>query len=160
MPSAVFALTLAVALGCGLTSGAFFAFSTFVMRSLGRLPAPQGIAAMQSINVTVINPWFMTALFGTALICVASIAVALADWDGAYAPYLLAGGLLYLLGAIVVTIACNVPRNEALAKVDPAASGAEGLWARYLREWTAWNHVRTAAPLIAAGLEIGAINAA
>ena len=30
----------------------FFAFSTFVMQALDRLPAPQGIAAMQSINVT------------------------------------------------------------------------------------------------------------
>jgi uncharacterized membrane protein len=40
------ALTVVTALGCGLNAGALFAFSTFVMRALGRLPAAQGIAAM------------------------------------------------------------------------------------------------------------------
>jgi hypothetical protein len=36
------------------------------MPALSRLPAAQGIAAMQSINVAVITPSFMGALFGTA----------------------------------------------------------------------------------------------
>jgi uncharacterized membrane protein len=45
-------------LGAALVAGIFFAFSTFVMTALGRLPPEQGIAAMQSINVTVLNPWF------------------------------------------------------------------------------------------------------
>ena len=61
-------LTLISALGCGLVGGIFFAFSAFVMKALNRLPPAQGIAAMQSINVTVINPLFMTAFFGTAAV--------------------------------------------------------------------------------------------
>jgi len=36
--------------GCGLLAGVFFAFSTFMMKSLSRIPAEQGIAAMQSIS--------------------------------------------------------------------------------------------------------------
>jgi hypothetical protein len=44
------ALTLVSALGCGLMAGDFFAFSTFLMKALARLPTAQGIAAMQSIN--------------------------------------------------------------------------------------------------------------
>jgi uncharacterized membrane protein len=63
----LFGLKLVTALGCGLVGGVFFAFSTFVMRALARLQPKEGIAAMQSINITVINPWFMTALFGTAI---------------------------------------------------------------------------------------------
>ena len=59
---------------------------------------------MQSINVVVINPVFMTVLFGTALACLAAIVGALVDWDAAYGPYLLAGGAVYLLGTIGVTI--------------------------------------------------------
>jgi uncharacterized membrane protein len=157
MPSALVVLTLVSALGCGLAAGVFFAFSTFVMRALGRLPAPHGIEAMQAINVAAINPWFMTALFATAATCVATIIAAFVDWDGGYGPYLLAGGSLYLLGTIGVTIAFNVPRNNALAKLDPAGADAGSAWARYLAEWTAWNHVRTVAPLIAAGLEIAAL---
>ena len=65
MSDALFALTLVTALGCGLNAGVFFAFSTFVMAGLRRLPAPQAIAAMQSINVTRRTPAFMTALLGT-----------------------------------------------------------------------------------------------
>lgn len=48
-------LTLIAAVGAGLVAGIFFAFSTFVMKALNRPPPTQGIAAMQSINVTAIN---------------------------------------------------------------------------------------------------------
>ena len=69
MSAALQALTLAAALGCGTVGGVFFAFSTFVMPALRRLPEAQGVAAMQSINITAITPLFMTALFGTAVVC-------------------------------------------------------------------------------------------
>jgi uncharacterized membrane protein len=48
-------LTLAASLGSGLAAGFFFAFSFCVMQALGKIPASQGIAAMQSINVVVIK---------------------------------------------------------------------------------------------------------
>jgi uncharacterized membrane protein len=54
----VASLSFAVALGSGLMAGIFFAFSTMVMPALSRIPPAQAIAAMQSINVVVINPWF------------------------------------------------------------------------------------------------------
>ncbi len=47
---------------------------------------------------------------------------------------------------------CNVPRNNALAAVDPASAEGARLWAGYLTGWTAWNHVRTVAALAAATL--------
>ena len=146
----LFALTLVSALGCALVAGVFFAFSTFVMKALGRLPLAQGIAAMQSINVAVLNPWFMTLFFGTAGTCLAVAVFSLVRWHEPGAVYLLAGGLLYLFGTILVTIAFHVPRNDALAAVDPAGTEAGRLWARYLRSWTAGNHVRTAAALAGA----------
>jgi uncharacterized membrane protein len=51
-------VTFGTALGCGLIAGVFFAFSTFVMPALARLPAAQGIAAMNAINVAAITPTF------------------------------------------------------------------------------------------------------
>lgn len=69
----LFALTLFGALGCGLVAGIFFAFSAFVMKALSRLPPGEGIAAMQSINVAVLNSWFMTAFLGTAAACVLAL---------------------------------------------------------------------------------------
>jgi uncharacterized membrane protein len=66
------------------------------------------------------------------------------------AAYLLTGALLYLVGAILVTIACNVPLNDALATVDPSSASAGRVWTNYLKSWTSWNHVRTIAALAAA----------
>jgi len=146
----VFGLTLISALGCGLIAGAFFAFSTFVMQALERLPAPQGIAAMQSINITVINPWFLGAFLGTAAICVLLAGFALVHWQPA-SPYLVAGSALYLVGSLLVTMICNVPRNNAIAIVDAASASGAAVWAQFLPAWNTWNHVRTIASLLAAG---------
>ena len=150
LDSLLFALTLFAALGCGLVAGTFFAFSAFVMNALARLPPPQGIAAMQSINVVVINPWFMAAFVGTAAACALLAVSSLFGWHKFGAGYLLLGSLLYLVGTFLVTIVFNVPRNEALAVVDPTSAEGAGLWAGYVTSWTAWNHVRTAAALAAA----------
>jgi len=143
-------LTFCTALGCGLIAGVFFAFSAFVMTALARLPAPQGIAAMQSINVVAVTPLFMAALFGTAAACLLLGGFSVSIWQRPGAAYLLVGSLLYLVGTILVTIAFNVPRNELLAAVNPASAEGSRRWADYLRPWTAWNHVRTVAALAAA----------
>ncbi|HEY3046723.1 MAG TPA: anthrone oxygenase family protein [Polaromonas sp.] len=148
----LFALTFAAALGSGLVAGVFFAFSAFVMKALSRLPPDQGMAAMQSINVAVLNPWFMLAFLGTAAACVLALIASLLRWHESGAVYLFAGSTLYLVGCLLVTIMFNVPRNEALASAVPTTPEGASLWAGYVRSWTAWNHVRTAASLAAAAL--------
>jgi uncharacterized membrane protein len=148
----LFVLTLVTAIACALVAGFFFAFSASVMKSLARLPANQGIAAMQSINVVVINPLIMGALFGTALACAVLVVAAFVEWGEPYAVYLLVGGLLYLVGAILLTIVYHVPRNDALATLDPNEPGAASHWDRYAITWTAWNHARTVFPLAAAAM--------
>ncbi len=120
------------------------------MKALNRLTPAQGIAAMQSINVTVINPLFMTAFFGTAATCAILTLSLFLSWHRPGGALLLGGSLLYLFGTILVTILFNVPRNEALAAVDPASAEGASLWAGWVASWTAWNHVRTAAALAAA----------
>jgi uncharacterized membrane protein len=145
-----FSLKLLSALGCGLIAGVFFAFSTFVMSALARLPAAQGIAAMQAINITVINPWFMTVFMGTAVTCLLLAILSVLQWHQPRSIYLLSGSLLYLVGTFLVTIAFNVPLNEALAKASPDSIEGANLWAGYLSNWTFWNHVRTVAALAGA----------
>jgi uncharacterized membrane protein len=145
-------LALVTALGSGLVAGFFFSFSVVVMQSLGKIPAPAGIAAMQSINIVVINPWFFAAFFGTAALSIAAIVVALMRWQDPRAAWWLAGGIVYLLGTTVVTMVCNVPRNNALAGLAPESAAAAKYWLDYLSTWTAWNHVRTIAPLVSAAL--------
>jgi uncharacterized membrane protein len=147
----LFFLALASALGCGLVAGAFFAFSTFVMKALARLPAGAGIAAMQSVNVVVINPMFLGVFLGTAAVSVAAMVGGLVRWERPGAAYLLAGGALYVVGTFLVTVLFNVPLNNSLAAVAPDDDDAARRWAGYVSRWTAWNHVRTAAALAAAG---------
>jgi uncharacterized membrane protein len=148
--NALFALTLFAALGCGLIAGVFFAFSTFVMNALARRPPAEGIATMQLINITVINPLFMTAFLGTAAACLFLTVSWLLKWNQPGAAYLLIGSLLYLVGTLGVTMVFNVPLNDALATVKPESTDGANLWASYLTNWTIWNHVRTAAALAAA----------
>ena len=157
MDCLLFALTFLCALGAGLIGGLFFAFSTFVMTALGRLSPAGGISAMQSINVAVLNPVFFTAFFGTAALCVVALIAALVRWSEPSAGYLLAGGLLYLIGTIFVTMAGNVPLNNRLARVKPDGAEGASLWKQYLSTWTAWNHVRTIASLVAAASFIMAL---
>jgi uncharacterized membrane protein len=152
MGSFLFVLTLFAALGCAMMAGVFFAFSSFVMPALRRLPATQGIAAMQSTNVLAVTPVFMTALFGTAVACVGLAAWAAISWGEGPSALVFAGGTLYLVGTIGVTIACNVPLNDRLAKLDPQGADAAGYWDEYVKRWSAWNHVRTVAALAAAAL--------
>lgn len=40
-------------------------------------------------------------------------------------------------------MAFHVPRNDALAVLDPAGPGTVEAWRTYLAEWTRLNHVRT-----------------
>jgi uncharacterized membrane protein len=142
-------LTGAAAVASGLVAGVFFAFSTFVMPALRRLPAAQGIAAMQSINVTVITPLFMLALFGTTVICVVLAVIAVVHWREAAARLVFAGAITYVLGTTLMTMAYHVPRNDALERVDPHASDAPAKWSAFFAEWTHMNHVRTVAALAA-----------
>ncbi|UYN93772.1 MAG: DUF1772 domain-containing protein [Enhydrobacter sp.] len=148
-----FWLACAGALGSGTVGGIFFAFSNFVMAALGRLPPAQGAAAMNAINVTVLNPLFFVVFFGTGFLGLALLFVSIMLWPEPGARWLLAAALTYLVGCIGVTMVFNVPLNNALG----AAPNDGELWTRYRRVWTAWNTVRTLACIAASGLFVAAL---
>lgn len=156
MKSLLDVATIAAAVGSGLSGGVFFAFSTFVMPALGRLPAAQGITAMQAINVDAINAPFMAVLFGSGVIGVGVAGVALAQKEQG-APWFVAAALVYLGGTLLVTMACNVPLNEALADLEPAGAPSAALWARYVAHWTNWNHVRAVGGALSTALLVVAV---
>src|SRR3712207_9179409 len=97
MTGVFYAATLATALGCGLVAGVFFAFSTFVMPALKRLPAAHGIAAMQSINILAVTPAFMAELFGTAVACLGLVAWVVISSGERPTAFEIAGGAPYLV---------------------------------------------------------------
>ncbi|TJX44915.1 MAG: DUF1772 domain-containing protein, partial [Mesorhizobium sp.] len=99
--------------------------------------------------VTVITPMFMTALFGTGLICLVLVAGAIISWSQPGSFWLLAGALIYLVGNPIVTMVFNVPLNDALAAVDPASNNGAAVWSDFLRNWVMWNHLRTVTAIVA-----------
>lgn len=140
------AVTFAAALGSGIVAGVFFTFSVFVMRALSQIPAEQGIAAMRSVNVTIVKSLFLPLFFGTAACCLVLLVAAMAA-PGAIA--LMIGSVLYLFGVIAVTVLFNVPLNNSLAAAKVDGASAEEAWTRYSVPWTEWNHVPTLASLAA-----------
>jgi uncharacterized membrane protein len=145
-------MTLFAALGCGLIAGVFFGFSSFVMPALARLRPALGVRAMQSINVVVLNRWFLGVLLGSALACLGLALGALGSWSEPGAWLRLAGSCLYLVGTILVTGIYHVPRNETLARLLADSAEAERFWPEYVAGWSIWNHVRGAAAFAAAAL--------
>jgi len=147
------------AIGCGLIGGLYFAFSTFIMTSLGRIDQAAGISAMNAINVDILRSLFMPFFFGTTLACAVLVVLACLQWQEPGTIAMLGGGILYVAGMFVVTVVFNVPLNDQLAATDPASAAAAPVWARFLTDWTFWNHVRTVASTAAAALFIVAIAA-
>lgn len=140
---------IAAAIGSGIIAGAFFAFSTFIMAAFARIPAEQGIAAMNSINVTIVRSPFMLLFVPTAILCVVIAVLAVMQWRGGASGLMLTGAALYIVASFISTIVFNVPMNDALAKVSGSGAEATALWSAYLQDWTWWNHVRTGASLLA-----------
>lgn len=142
-------LVLLAAWGSAIAGGIFYAFSSFVMAALARIPASAGLMAMQSINITVLNGTFFAAFFGTALLCLAIIVLGLMGFGG-LSTWAMTGAAVYLVGTIGVTMVLNVPLNNQLAVMDVNAAASADAWLAYVRDWTLWNHVRTIAALVAA----------
>ncbi|MFJ8466899.1 anthrone oxygenase family protein [Streptomyces swartbergensis] len=140
-----FVVTVLGVLGTGLVAGVFCGFSTFVMRGLATLPPAQGVAAMNAINVAAVTPPFMVLFLGSAVLCAVIAVVTFVLWPDEGTVELLVGSALYLFGSFGLTMVANVPRNDALAGLEPGTPEAAAYWPAYVREWTMWNHVRTAA---------------
>jgi len=97
----------------------------------------------------------MIPFVGTAPVLVALCA---AHWAGAVPTdttsrvVVTAAAALYGFGCLGVTRAVNVPMNERLDTFDPASDDGAAYWRHYVRLWTRWNHLRTAACLAASAL--------
>ncbi|MEW2359777.1 anthrone oxygenase family protein [Spirillospora sp. NPDC029432] len=157
MSTSLETLVIVTAVACGLVGGSFFVISAFIMRALADLAPEAGTRAMQALNVRAVTPVFMTALFGTAPLCLVTGGWAAAAADGAARVLVILGVLGYLLGCVLVTIAGNVPLNNRLAAVTAGTPEADDVWARYQKAWTRWNTVRAIAATAASALLIVAV---
>jgi uncharacterized membrane protein len=136
----------------GLMAGVFGLYANTIMRGLGRTDDRTFVGAFQAIDRAIINPWFMASAFvGPALL---AIAATVANLGRPALPWVAAALALYVI-TVVITIAVNVPLNDALkAAGDPDRIGDLG----HVRErfdearWAAWNLARVLTTTTAFGL--------
>lgn len=145
------------AISVGIMAGIYFAFSVFVMRSLDVIDHPVGMIAMQSINRVIQKSLFLPLFFISSLACLVLIVFGVINWGQSGALQMAVGGVLYIVGMLVVTVAGNVPLNNALEQTDASGPDGEAMWRRYMQRWLPWNHVRTISCTISLGLFISAI---
>ena len=151
------ALTTATALSAGVTGGVYVAFSAMVLPALRTLPAADAVAAMQRINVAAVRPPFMALFFGGAALSVGLVVAELST-----GPFT-GRGLTRVLGASLalasfgLTVAANVPLNNALARVTPAGTGAAEGWQAFNDGWSRANLIRAGAAITGAALLTGSL---
>lgn len=127
-----------------LIGGLFYAYSCSVVLGLGKLSDTEYLKAMQSINQEILNPVFFMSFMGTVVLL--PLSTFLLRGQQPVFIFLLLATLAYLIGVFGVTVAGNVPMNDALDKFDISGSTAEAI--RQMREnfesrWNFLNNIRT-----------------
>ena len=125
----------------GFLGGVYFAFSFFVMQSLNEIDHKEAIKAMSSINLVILKSPFMILFFFSSFIALALFLKSI------FACEILSSrgsaSLVFLIGMFLCTAMKNVPLNDKLASFNDSLS-PEIEWNYYYKNWTMWNHVRTA----------------
>lgn len=142
---------MAATLSTGLAAGAFVLYWHTIMPGLAKTDDRTFVGAFQALDRAIINPWFMAGGFLGALVFTVLAGIAHLGQDTL--PWIAAAFVLYLV-TFVLTLAINVPLNDALkaagdpASIDVAAARAafdEARWARV-------NRVRVLLSTVAFGL--------
>lgn len=155
MRVATWVLVLASLLLCGAIFGFFYAWVCSTMWGLDAADPRIAIAAMQAMNASVRNAVFAPAFFGTPVLLAVAAAVLWAQRGRLSAGLLGLSAAVYVVFGLGLTMAVNVPMNEALGAVaiPEDIEAASQIWRDYSAPWQFWNQIRTigsgAASLIA-----------
>ncbi|RKF29063.1 DUF1772 domain-containing protein [Micromonospora globbae] len=144
---------IAATVTTGLMAGLFAAFAYSVMPGLARADDRTLVVAMQRINESILNGWFFVCFFGALVFTGAAAALHLGGAWTPVLPWIVAALLLYVV-VLVVTMAVNVPLNEALARAgDPdRLTDLPAVRDRFAPAWIRWNLVRAFASTAAFAL--------
>ena len=125
----------------GFLGGVYFAFSFFVMQSLNKFDHKEAIKAMSSINLVILKSPFMILFFFSSFIALALFIKSIFAYEILSSRGF--ASLVFLIGMFLCTAMKNVPLNDKLASFNNSLS-PEHEWNYYYKNWTMWNHVRTA----------------
>jgi len=147
MPTLENATLAAATIATGLGAGVYYTYQISVTRALAEVDDDAYVAAFQSINRTIVNPWFVSVFLGAPVL--AGVALAL-HW-GADRPLVaaIAAGLVLQVASVAITVAGNIPLNEALDR-EGVVTGAAATAARTAFE-ASWNRLHLARTVAAVG---------
>lgn len=141
----------------GLTAGIFYCWSVSVTKGLALLPDREYINTFQALNRAILNPLFFICFMGTVILLPVS------TWMHYQKPVpvrfwlLLAASVLYLVGVIGVTMAGNVPMNNALDVFNTNSAAAADISAKRISfesRWNFLNNIRTLTCIICLTLTV------
>ncbi|MFI1013160.1 DUF1772 domain-containing protein [Streptomyces sp. NPDC020965] len=115
-------LALAI-ISTGLYAGFMLSFQTAIMPALARLDDDHFLAAMRRVNEVVPRPLFLLTFFSIIVFPAVSLAVPV-DGRSDTQRWLLVAGLACSVINHLVTVAGNVPLNNALAASERASEEA------------------------------------
>ena len=143
----------------GLTAGIFYCWSVSVTPGLALLPDKEYITAFQSLNRAILNPLFLLCFMGMVFLLPLSAFISYHKPPPAAFWLLCTASLVYIVGVMGVTMAANVPMNEALDKFNAAAASPSDLSATrtsFEAQWNFLNNIRTLSCVISFALTVGA----
>jgi uncharacterized membrane protein len=143
---------LAATLSTGLGAGVFAVYAHTIMPGLGATDDRTFVAAFQSIDRSILNPWFIGGSFFGALVF-GAVAGALSIGRPEL-PWTAAAVVLWGI-AVVITIAVHLPLNDALkaAGAPGAITDLAAVRAAFDESrWRAWNLVRVGLTSVSFGL--------
>lgn len=111
----------------GLLAGLYFGFAVAVMPALHGLGDVEFVDTMRRINVAIVNPMFVVIFFTAPAL--AGIAAGMVRTPLSYV------GAALAIVTLLITLAVNVPLNDALA--------AGGSRADFESRWVLFNGLRT-----------------
>jgi uncharacterized membrane protein len=158
MMCAMATLLLALAvIFTGLYAGFMLTFQISVMPALARLSDDQFLPAMRRINEVVPRPAFLFLFLGIIAFPAAALAVPV-DGRTDTQLWLIVAGLVCAVINHLITIAGNIPLNNALAAAEnlsPAAPDSE-VRAAFEPRWNLLHLIRTLFTLASFALLVGA----
>jgi uncharacterized membrane protein len=140
---------VAATITMGLAAGAFVLYAHTVMPALRELDDQAFVRSFRALDVAIINPWFMGGGFLGAPVLTA---VAAAAWWDEDPFWWIVGALAAYAVTFVVTMAVNVPRNDALKAAGDTADPAAVRSAFDEHRWALWNLLRVLTCLVALAL--------
>jgi predicted DNA-binding transcriptional regulator YafY len=124
---------------------------------LARADARTYVTGMREINIAILNGWFALSFGGAPLLAAVAAALHFRSDLRPALPWIIAGFVL-LMVMLIVTMALNVPLNNALeAGFDGENTDFDALRAKFEGVWERWNLVRTLAGIGGFGCLVGGL---